>query len=257
MKKNSRSGRNSSYEYDPLRAALKDKESYQHIRALPLDAGGVVIFTHRILHWGSKGRPSYKGEPRISLSVAFSDPTFEAPYLLQEEGCSSVSEGGGILPVPPVKMYPTFSLRLALACAQMIVYYQRFNFSQKELLFFKKCFDTQAVFFNKSYRSKVLFEYSSAVLEIEMQQKKEREVASGFTDQEVDKQGVVKGVGECKADDSDDDEIEGLQDHDDYNDDEDLDEEDEIQGTYVYIYVYIHIYTYTNISMHMHIYIYI
>jgi hypothetical protein len=214
MRKSSRINRNNSYEYDPLRTALKDKESYQHIRALPLDAGGVVIFTHRILHWGSKGRPSYKGEPRISISVAFSDPTFEAPYLLQE-GCS-----------------PAFSLRLALACAQMIIYYQRFNFSQKELLFFKKCFDTQAVSFDKSYRSKVLFEYASAVLEIEMQQKKEGEVAS-FTDQEGDKQGV-KGVGEREADDSDDDEGERLQDHDDYNDedqfDEDLDDGDEIQG---------------------------
>lgn len=68
---------------DPLSTALKDKESYQHIRALPLNPGEYVIFTHRIMHWGSKGRKSYKGEPRISLSVAFSDPTFEAPYFVE------------------------------------------------------------------------------------------------------------------------------------------------------------------------------
>ena len=68
---------------DPLSTALKDKESYQHIRALPLNPGEYVIFTHRIMHWGSKGRKSYTGEPRISLSVAFSDPTFEAPYFAE------------------------------------------------------------------------------------------------------------------------------------------------------------------------------
>ena len=68
---------------DPLAAALTGKESYQHIRALPLSAGGFVIFTHRIMHWGSKGRKTYKCSPRISLSVAFSDPTFEAPYFAE------------------------------------------------------------------------------------------------------------------------------------------------------------------------------
>ena len=66
---------------DPLREALLDKENYQHIRAMPLDPGEFVIFTHRILHWGSKGRKNYAGPPRISLSVAFSDPLFEAPYF--------------------------------------------------------------------------------------------------------------------------------------------------------------------------------
>ena len=73
-------------QYDPLAAALTSKESYQHIRALPLRAGEFVIFTHRIMHWGSKGRKSYTGCPRISLSVAFSDPTFEAPYFTANEG---------------------------------------------------------------------------------------------------------------------------------------------------------------------------
>ena len=69
---------------DPLREALQDKENYQHIRAMPLHPGEFVIFTHRILHWGSKGRKNYAGPPRISLSVAFSDPLFEAPYFSVE-----------------------------------------------------------------------------------------------------------------------------------------------------------------------------
>lgn len=68
---------------NPLSNALKNKESYQHIRALPLLSGEFVVFTHRVLHWGSKGRKNYTGEPRISLSVAFSDPVFEAPYFIE------------------------------------------------------------------------------------------------------------------------------------------------------------------------------
>jgi hypothetical protein len=71
---------------DPLREALLDKEDYQHIRAIPLNAGEFVIFTHRILHWGSKGRKNYKGPPRISFSAAFSDPAFEAPYFSVQTG---------------------------------------------------------------------------------------------------------------------------------------------------------------------------
>lgn len=32
---------------DPLQVALASKESYQHVRALPAEAGGAVVFTHR------------------------------------------------------------------------------------------------------------------------------------------------------------------------------------------------------------------
>lgn len=60
----------------PLEAALPNKAAYQHIRALPCDAGSAVIFTHRIIHWGSaatKRAPC----PRIAISFVFADPTFE------------------------------------------------------------------------------------------------------------------------------------------------------------------------------------
>lgn len=83
--KSERSETDNGDDYDPLAAALSNKASYQHIRALPLPAGGLVIFTHRLMHWGSKGRTTYRGEPRISLSVAFSDPIFEAPYFTAAE----------------------------------------------------------------------------------------------------------------------------------------------------------------------------
>lgn len=70
---------------DPLRAAMIDKFSYQHIRALPLQQGGAVIFTHRILHWGSKGgTTAYVTNipSRISLSMAYSDGEYEEAVLL-------------------------------------------------------------------------------------------------------------------------------------------------------------------------------
>ena len=40
----------------PLEIALPNKEDYQNIRALPVSCGDVIMFSHRIIHWGSKGR---------------------------------------------------------------------------------------------------------------------------------------------------------------------------------------------------------
>eukprot|EP00978_Attheya_sp_CCMP212_P036942 scaffold170959_cov30-Attheya_sp.AAC.1 len=70
---------------DPLTRAVSTKESYQHIRALPRRAGESILFTHRILHWGSRGNPTsstqQKNKPRIAISFVASDASFEAPYL--------------------------------------------------------------------------------------------------------------------------------------------------------------------------------
>jgi hypothetical protein len=59
---------------------LRPQESYQHIRALPCPAGAAVLFTHRIIHWGSRGRPGHP-TPRISLSFGCADDAYEAPYF--------------------------------------------------------------------------------------------------------------------------------------------------------------------------------
>ena len=32
-------------------------EAFQHIRALPCEAGGLIAFSHRLLHWGSASDP--------------------------------------------------------------------------------------------------------------------------------------------------------------------------------------------------------
>ena len=36
-----------------------------------------VFFSHRTIHWGSKGRPGSSHGPRISISFAASDPAFK------------------------------------------------------------------------------------------------------------------------------------------------------------------------------------
>ena len=70
---------------DPMAAALPNKEAYQHIRALPTQAGGALLFTHRIIHWGSSGRKEAENPPRLSLSIGFSDYSYEKPYLRDQQ----------------------------------------------------------------------------------------------------------------------------------------------------------------------------
>ena len=90
---------------NPVQRLLqKESSNLQRIRPAPVRAGGVAMHTHRVIHWGSRGRPSYKGRPRIALSFAFSDPAFEPPNLLK------TSE------------YPVLSQRVALMAGQVINY---------------------------------------------------------------------------------------------------------------------------------------
>ena len=135
---------------DPLQRCLKSKEDYQHIRAFPLESGEAVCFSHRTLHWGSKGSALDSSGPRISVAFAFSDPKFEMPYFDL-----------------PRHSHPSPELRLALICGQMICYHERFSFSSKKMNFFKKCFDIEASNFNKEYKNKVCSEFIAAVMENE------------------------------------------------------------------------------------------
>ena len=65
-----------------LRDALHSKEQYQHIRAVPLRQGEAVVFSHRVIHWGSKGRAGPPVvAPRLAISFAFADDDFEPPYI--------------------------------------------------------------------------------------------------------------------------------------------------------------------------------
>ena len=50
---------------DPLVALLRSDSAVQSIRACPLPAGGAVLFSHRVMHWGSRGHPRCT-TPRLS-----------------------------------------------------------------------------------------------------------------------------------------------------------------------------------------------
>ncbi|KAL7501460.1 hypothetical protein ACHAWT_010429 [Skeletonema menzelii] len=138
---------------DPLSRALPTKQSYQNIRALPRRAGESVIFTHRILHWGSAGNPhASKIHPRVAISFVYSDVDYEAPYL------TNFSMEGAQL--------PPFSLRLLLVCSQLLIYYQRFdNLSTQHL---RACYEyckQHADELNETYRKNVFLEFVRAMKE--------------------------------------------------------------------------------------------
>ena len=81
------------------------KEVFQDIRCLPCESGSGILFSHRLLHWGSRGCALH--EQRISVSFAFADAEWEAPYLKDEH-----------------RSFPPLELRLGLTCGQLISYYQ-------------------------------------------------------------------------------------------------------------------------------------
>eukprot|EP00978_Attheya_sp_CCMP212_P024158 scaffold75513_cov41-Attheya_sp.AAC.1 len=147
---------------DPLTRAVSTKEAYQHIRALPRRAGESILFTHRILHWGSRGNPTsstqQKNKPRIAISFVASDASFEAPYLVNTDYFSTTNEEERI---------PPFHIRLLLVCAQLLIYYQRFDLP-KECI--RACYDyckQYADELEETYRKKVFVEFVKAMKESE------------------------------------------------------------------------------------------
>lgn len=133
---------------DPMSRALPTKESYQTVRALPRQAGQSLLFTHRILHWGSRGNPNtFVQEPRVAISFVCSDPRFEQPYLKSRQ------------------FPPTFESRLLLVCAQLLIYYQRFNLSKDCI---RACYGyvkEHADELDTAYRNKITVEFVKAMKE--------------------------------------------------------------------------------------------
>mmetsp|Transcript_27023 Transcript_27023/g.55551 ORF Transcript_27023/g.55551 Transcript_27023/m.55551 type:complete len:432 (-) Transcript_27023:65-1360(-) len=170
--------RNEKYS-DPLTRALPTKQSYQNIRALPRKAGQSLVFTHRILHWGSKGNPHSTADangPRIAISFVFSDEGFEAPYVKEEyfgpchnnireaEEEEKNGDSKKVKSSAPWK-YPPFSIRLLLVCAQLLIYHQRFDLSTPML---RACYDyckLHSKELNEVYRKKVFVEFVKAMKE--------------------------------------------------------------------------------------------
>ena len=97
---------------DKLEGTMPTPLNWQNIVALPLAPGGILGFSHRLLHWGSNRQPALSmrdparaARPRIALNLAYADPDFEAPYFSTDQ-----------LPFPPL------GLRIALASSQEIQY---------------------------------------------------------------------------------------------------------------------------------------
>lgn len=108
---------------DPmLRAFGAGKETFQHIRSVPLPPGGCAFHTHRIIHWGSAAKPRPQSNsspsPRLAMSCAFSASDFEPPYLTSPGGAGDKSQSGRAL-------ISKLDLRLALAGAQVLNYGDR------------------------------------------------------------------------------------------------------------------------------------
>ncbi len=150
---------------DPLHRALSTKESFQHIRCLPRKAGESVLFTHRIIHWGSQGDPLDEDDqneighsettvsPRIAISFVASDPDYEAPLLVNHTKYFSNDR------------FPPLHIRLLLVCAQLLIYYQRFELDKSVI---KSCYEyckQHQDELEESYRRKVFVEFVKAMKE--------------------------------------------------------------------------------------------
>ena len=157
-----------------------------------------MVFTHRIIHWGSAGRIGYEGEERIAFSFATSDASFEAPYLMNPDD---------VLPFPKLK------LRLALGGAQCVAYHDRFQFTPGELHFFYNLYKDASSSFHSTYRAKIVSEYmagteraaessSSSSKKRKLNEEEEDDVIDDALEAMLDAE--MAGVGEFR-DDFDDD----------------------------------------------------
>ena len=160
-------------ETDPLRLALPNKEAYQRIASVPAEAGSVVVFTHRVIHWGSAPPPptppSYgeTHEPRVCVSFGFADEAYEPAYLRR-------GDGGAF------RGFPRLRARAALVAAQMVSYHERFTCDAKTLSLFHvpitgggldDVANDTAFRFCPKYKRGVLREYVRAAAELGAEKK--------------------------------------------------------------------------------------
>ena len=129
---------------DPLHLALRSDAAVQSIRACPLEPGGVVVFSHRVMHWGSRGNPQCS-VARISFSFGATDPSFEPPYLRDAP-----------------ERFPRPRIRSALISAQLINYHERFQFGAPLLRTFAAVFRKEREHFSAGYVQKTAAELKAA-----------------------------------------------------------------------------------------------
>eukprot|EP00934_Nitzschia_sp_Nitz4_P002853 Nitzschia sp. Nitz4//scaffold18_size181773//43016//44521//NITZ4_001902-RA/size181773-processed-gene-0.192-mRNA-1//1//CDS//3329539972//2843//frame0 len=146
---------------DPLQRALPDKTCYQQIQALPRKTGQSLLFSHRIIHWGSHNSTtldsSQPSSSRMAISFVSSDPDFEEPLLRSSTWDVSTLDS----------TLPPFWVRLLIICAQLIIYHQRFDavMSTSAIQACYKYVKKYQEHLGDAYRQRVMVEYVKAVQE--------------------------------------------------------------------------------------------
>jgi hypothetical protein len=130
---------------DNMESLFSSPVSIQNIVAQPAAAGTMLCFSHRTVHWGSKPRQSSGCEdendervPRVALSLAFADPTFEVAYFSED-----------FLPLPPL------TLRVALVSGQLIMYKTQVKLTKPQLALHFRIFMSQKALFSNAYVEKI------------------------------------------------------------------------------------------------------
>ncbi len=136
--------------------------NWQNFVAQPLQVGGMLAFSHRLLHWGSNPQPHTILDsrspsslfPRIALTFAFADDTFENPYF----------DHARYLPHPPL------GLRLGLIAGQQIQYEHLAPLHKHTISLYRRIIFSQKDFFNSEYFEKI----SSAIQMLLFQRSQEK-----------------------------------------------------------------------------------
>jgi len=130
---------------DAIRESIVSPLQWLDFVAQPIRAGGMLTFSHRLLHWASNPQPSVlmdsdeaKG-PRIAITQAFADPAFEPPYFDHVK----------YSPFPPL------GLRLGLVAGQLITYNHMSPLDAHGIGLFRRIFYAQKAFFEPIYAEKV------------------------------------------------------------------------------------------------------
>jgi hypothetical protein len=110
---------------------------YEAVIAQPVEAGGVIVFSHRVVHWGSRPTPGQR--PRVAMSFALSRARFERGAFFS----------AAMLPFPPL------ALRVALRAAQAIAYSAQAPLAKHALGLDSRTFRAAKMLFSEAYADKI------------------------------------------------------------------------------------------------------
>ena len=123
---------------DAIREALPGPAAWGNIVAQPCASGGMLVFSHRLLHWGSAAEKD--APPRVAMSFALADASFETgPYF----------DAKRFLPYPPL------ALRVSLRAGQAIAYNAQAPLSRAQLALDNRVFMAGKRFFSDGYVDKI------------------------------------------------------------------------------------------------------